>query len=96
MATDRKSVHEIIYDILCAKPRVTGGILLAGGMVAAAEMVLRLADNINAPFYALSIVGPIAMAIEIWRNSKRRTDAPSQLEMRKGSVDPSAGAVMSR
>jgi hypothetical protein len=38
-------------------------------------MILRLTDNINAPFYALSIVGPAAMAIEIWRTSNRQQAA---------------------
>jgi Na+-translocating ferredoxin:NAD+ oxidoreductase RnfD subunit len=36
-------------------------------LVALVEMILRLMQNIHAPFYALAIVGPIAMAIEIWR-----------------------------
>jgi hypothetical protein len=41
-------------------------------LVATTEMILRLADNVHAPFYALSIVGPTAMAIAIWRNSRTR------------------------
>jgi hypothetical protein len=40
-------------------------------LVAVVEMVLRLAHNVDAPFYALAIVGPAAMAIEIWRTPKR-------------------------
>lgn len=39
-------------------------------LVAAMEMVLRLEQNIHAPFYALALVGPAAMAIEIWRTSR--------------------------
>jgi enediyne biosynthesis protein E5 len=40
-------------------------------LVAAAECVLRLAQNIHAPYYALFIVGPIANLIEIyWPDSK--------------------------
>jgi len=39
-------------------------------LVALVEMFLRLAEVINAPFYALAIVGPIAMAIEIWRTTR--------------------------
>jgi hypothetical protein len=35
-------------------------------------MILRLAENIHAPYYALAIVGPIANAIEIGMTSKRR------------------------
>lgn len=46
-------------------------------LVATMEMILRLADNVHAPFYALSIVGPIAMAIAIWQNSRKRQTAPA-------------------
>jgi Na+-translocating ferredoxin:NAD+ oxidoreductase RnfD subunit len=38
---------------------------LVAFLVAVAEMVLRLAENIHAPYYALAIVGPIANVIEI-------------------------------
>jgi Na+-translocating ferredoxin:NAD+ oxidoreductase RnfD subunit len=44
--------------------------------VATVEMILRLADNVHAPFYALSIVGPTAMAISIWLNSRKQRTAP--------------------
>jgi enediyne biosynthesis protein E5 len=40
--------------------------ILVAFLVAAMEMVLRLSENIHAPYYALTIVGPLAMAIEIW------------------------------
>ena len=39
-------------------------------LVAVVEMILRLAQNVDAPFYALALVGPAAMAIEIWRTSR--------------------------
>jgi Na+-translocating ferredoxin:NAD+ oxidoreductase RnfD subunit len=45
---------------------------LVAALVAGMEMVLRLAENIHAPYYALTIVGPVAMAIEIWYNSRTR------------------------
>jgi len=41
-------------------------------LVAVVEMVLRLAEVIYAPFYALTIVGPAALAIEIWHDSKTK------------------------
>jgi enediyne biosynthesis protein E5 len=43
-------------------------------LVALLEMVLRLQQVVYAPFYALFIVGPTAMLIEIWLDS-RRTNA---------------------
>jgi enediyne biosynthesis protein E5 len=50
---------------------------LVAALVAVAEMILRLAENIHAPYYALSIAGPIAVAIEIYANGKRRRPAAS-------------------
>ena len=39
--------------------------------VAAAEMFFRLDQSIYAPLYALFCVGPTALLIEMWRNSRR-------------------------
>jgi hypothetical protein len=36
--------------------------------VALVEMLMRLAEIIYAPFYALFVVGATAMVIEIWRD----------------------------
>src|SRR5271163_3851806 len=44
-------------------------------LVALLEMVLRLRQVIYAPFYALFIVGPAAMLIEIWLDSRRENSA---------------------
>ncbi len=51
------------------KPRWAQCLVVA--LVAVVEMVLRLAQNVDAPFYALAIVGPVAMAIEIYLSGKR-------------------------
>jgi enediyne biosynthesis protein E5 len=40
-------------------------------LVAVLEMVLRLRQVVYAPFYALFIVGPAAMLVEIWMESRR-------------------------
>jgi len=40
-------------------------------LVALAEMVMRMYQIVYAPFYALFIVGPTAMLIEIWLDSRR-------------------------
>src|SRR6202035_1119563 len=40
-------------------------------VVALVEMIMRLKQIVYAPFYALFIVGPIAMLIEIWIDSRR-------------------------
>jgi hypothetical protein len=38
-------------------------------LVAVVEMILRLNEVIYAPFYALFLVGPTALAIDTWRKS---------------------------
>ncbi len=53
------------------KPRWAQCLVVA--LVALAEMILRVAENVHAPFYALSIVGPVAVAIEIYFSGKRRS-----------------------
>ena len=40
-------------------------------LIALVEMVMRLHQIVYAPFYALFIVGPTAMLIEIWMDSRR-------------------------
>jgi Na+-transporting NADH:ubiquinone oxidoreductase subunit NqrB len=42
--------------------------------VAFVEMILRLNEAVYAPFYALFIVGPIALAFEIWWNDRQNKD----------------------
>src|ERR1700689_1206991 len=44
-------------------------------LVAVLEMVLRLNQIVYAPFYALFIVGPSAMLVEIWLDSRRENSA---------------------
>jgi Na+-translocating ferredoxin:NAD+ oxidoreductase RnfD subunit len=41
-------------------------------LVAFVEMLLRLAEVIYAPFYALFLVGPAALLVERWRTSRAR------------------------
>jgi hypothetical protein len=44
-------------------------------IIAFVEMLMRLAEVVYAPFYALFVVGPMAMVVEIWRDSRRRPTA---------------------
>jgi hypothetical protein len=39
-------------------------------LVAFVEMLMRLAEVVYAPFYALFLVGSIAMILEIWRDRR--------------------------
>ena len=42
-------------------------------LVALVEMIMRMYQIVYAPFYALFIVGPTAMLIEIWLDSRRES-----------------------
>ncbi|MGH9503334.1 MAG: hypothetical protein ACRD20_10845 [Terriglobales bacterium] len=42
-------------------------------LIALVEMIMRMYQIVYAPFYALFIVGPTAMLIEIWLDSRRAT-----------------------
>jgi hypothetical protein len=44
-------------------------------LIALVEMVMRMQQIVYAPFYALFIVGPTAMLIEIWMDSRRMSTA---------------------
>jgi Na+-translocating ferredoxin:NAD+ oxidoreductase RnfD subunit len=46
--------------------------------VAFVEMLLRLAEVVYAPFYALFIVGPTAMVIETWLERSRQSSVDSR------------------
>lgn len=48
-------------------------------LVAFVEMLLRMAEVIYAPFYALFLVGPAALLFEMWRKSEARGE-PSRGE----------------
>jgi Na+-translocating ferredoxin:NAD+ oxidoreductase RnfD subunit len=49
---------------------------LVAFLVAVAEMILRLGENIHAPYYALAIVGPVANVIEIALTTKTNKTKP--------------------
>lgn len=50
---------------------------LVAALIAFVEMFLRLGQSVNAPFYALGIVGPAAMAIEVYRTKRRPRAVPA-------------------
>jgi Na+-translocating ferredoxin:NAD+ oxidoreductase RnfD subunit len=47
-------------------------------VVAFVEMILRLNQVVYAPFYALFMVGPAAMLIEMWLDSRRPAAVPAR------------------
>jgi hypothetical protein len=71
----------IFFMITDPKTNVTPkwGQYLVAVLVAVVEMILRLAQVVNAPFFALTIVGPAALAIDIWWQSTHMKTAKSHV-----------------
>jgi Na+-translocating ferredoxin:NAD+ oxidoreductase RnfD subunit len=68
-------MYQLFIFFMITDPKTTvrskKGQCLVVFLIATLEMVLRLKQVVYAPFYALFIVGPIAMLIEIWMDSRR-------------------------
>lgn len=47
-------------------------------LVAFVEMILRLNEAVYAPFYALFIVGPLAMMLELWWDDRNNTEGKDE------------------
>lgn len=67
-------MYQLFIFFMITDPKTTirtkSGQCLAAFLIAAMEMALRLSEFIYAPFYALALVGPAAMAMEIARSPK--------------------------
>jgi Na+-translocating ferredoxin:NAD+ oxidoreductase RnfD subunit len=75
--------YQLFIFFMITDPRTTVhsrlGQSIVAFCVALVEFFLRLDQSIYAPLYALFIVGPIAMLIEMWMNSRRAVlAAPAQ------------------
>jgi Na+-translocating ferredoxin:NAD+ oxidoreductase RnfD subunit len=72
-------MYQLFIFFMITDPKTTvkprWGQCLVAALVAVVEMILRLAENVNAPFYALAIVGPAANVIEIYFSGKRSRPA---------------------
>jgi Na+-translocating ferredoxin:NAD+ oxidoreductase RnfD subunit len=69
-------MYQLFIFFMITDPKTTvrtkKGQCLVAFLIATAEMILRLAQNIHAPYYALAIVGPLAIATEIWWTSRKK------------------------
>ncbi|MBO0861675.1 MAG: hypothetical protein J2P21_24945 [Chloracidobacterium sp.] len=69
-------MYQLFIFFMITDPRTTvkpkWAQCLVAILVAAMESVLRSAENIHAPYYALTIVGPAALAFEIWRTTRKQ------------------------
>jgi len=68
-------MYQLFIFFMITDPRTTvrsrTGQCVVVFLVALLEMVLRLYQNVYAPYYALFIVGPAALLIEMWLDSRR-------------------------
>jgi len=68
-------MYQLFIFFMITDPKTTvrskTGQILTVVAVAAVEMVLRLHQAVYAPFYALFLVGPTAMLLEMWMESRR-------------------------
>jgi Na+-translocating ferredoxin:NAD+ oxidoreductase RnfD subunit len=68
-------MYQLFIFFMITDPRTTvrsrTGQCVVVFLVALLEMVLRLYQNVYAPYYALFIVGPDALLIEMWVDSRR-------------------------
>ena len=68
-------MYQLYIFFMITDPKTTvkskRGQILVAFLVAVAELGFRLAQNVDAPYFALTVVGPIAMAIDIWRSSRK-------------------------
>ena len=75
-------MYQLFIFFMITDPKTTvkprWGQCLVAFMVAVVEMILRLAENVHAPYYALTVAGPIAMFIEIWWTSRSPLPVSSQ------------------
>lgn len=75
--------YQLFIFFMITDPKTTvrskSGQCLVAFSVALVEMFFRLDQSVYAPFYALFFVGPCAMLIEMWRNSRRSPAIPSPL-----------------
>jgi Na+-translocating ferredoxin:NAD+ oxidoreductase RnfD subunit len=84
-------MYQLFVFFMITDPKTTvhskWGQCVVAFCVALVEMILRLAESVHAPYYALFLVGPAANLIEIWWTSRRGTAA-----VESASVTKLAGA----
>jgi enediyne biosynthesis protein E5 len=76
-------MYQLFIFFMVTDPKTTVhsklGQCVVVALVAVAEMVLRLAQVVNAPFFALTIVGPAAMVVESWLAGRKTAPAAERI-----------------
>lgn len=74
-------MYQLYVFFMITDPKTTvrtkWGRCLVAFLVAVVEMALRLNRVVHAPYYALFLVGPVALAVEIWWNQRRAASQPA-------------------
>jgi len=90
-------MYQLYIFFMVTDPKTTvrpvWGQCLVVFLVAYVEMLMRLAEIVYAPFYALFLVGSIAMIVEIWLDSRR---PPERANSQQLSFDPTPNAQSAR
>lgn len=72
-------MYQLFIFFMITDPKTTvrskRGQCLVAFLIAVVETALRFLQSVYAPFYALFLVGPIANAVETWRDSRRTLSA---------------------
>ena len=72
-------MYQLFIFFMITDPKTTvrskTGQCVVAFLIALVEMVMRMQQIVYAPFYALFMVGPTAMLIEIWMDSRRTSTA---------------------
>lgn len=72
-------MYQLFIFFMITDPKTTvksrRGQCIVAFLVAVAEMVFRLAQNVDAAYFALTVVGPAAMAVSIWMSSRKPSPA---------------------
>lgn len=71
------AMYQLFIFFMITDPPTTvkhskGAQMLVAFLVAFAEMILRLTENVHAPYFALFLVGPIANLVDIFWLSKKK------------------------
>jgi len=77
-------MYQLFIFFMITDPKTTvrsyRGQLFVAFLVAAVEMLFRLGENIHAPYYALTIVGPLAVITEIYMTTRRENKQQVSLQ----------------
>jgi Na+-translocating ferredoxin:NAD+ oxidoreductase RnfD subunit len=84
--------YQLFIFFMITDPKTTvrskWGQCVVAFLVALVELFFRLGQSIYAPLYALFFVGPVALAFEMWINSRRSLVGASTTIVQANPVQP--------